>query len=214
MRLMTFLLLAAAAAFPLALVLLQSPFAETHFEFDREQDFFGIVQPIALPTVALNDGSSAVLVGTGKRGYVLSNDVRPGARVSFTGKLIEGRGNKLIEVASPLRAISAQHVPDGATPVQVEIQGEIVDSKCFVGVMNPGSGKVHRGCAARCLHGGIPPALVSQNGDLYYLLDSAGEPILPGWASSHAGEQFIVQGPSASMSGMRVLWIHTARPVE
>ena len=26
--------------------------------------------------------------------------------------------------------------------------------------MNPGSGKVHRDCAARCISGGIPPALL------------------------------------------------------
>ena len=40
------------------------------------------------------------------------------------------------------------------------LAGEIVDSKCYLGVMNPGNGKVHRDCAARCLSGGIPPAFV------------------------------------------------------
>ena len=37
--------------------------------------------------------------------------------------------------------------------------GEIVDSKCFFGVMNPGELKPHRACAVRCLSGGIPPVL-------------------------------------------------------
>jgi hypothetical protein len=37
--------------------------------------------------------------------------------------------------------------------------GEIVDSKCFFGVMNPGELKPHRACAARCISGGIPPVL-------------------------------------------------------
>ena len=37
-----------------------------------------------------------------------------------------------------------------------ELSGEIVDGKCYLGVMNPGSGKVHRDCAARCLSGGVP----------------------------------------------------------
>jgi hypothetical protein len=27
------------------------------------------------------------------------------------------------------------------------LTGEIVDSKCYLGVMNPGQGKVHRDCA-------------------------------------------------------------------
>jgi hypothetical protein len=62
------------------------------------------------------------------------------------------------------------------TPIRV--RGEIVDSKCYGGVMNPGRGKVHRDCAVRCLSGGIPPVLVSENeaGDttLYLLVDFDG----------------------------------------
>lgn len=42
----------------------------------------------------------------------------------------------------------------------VTLQGEIVDSKCYLGVMNPGNLSVHRDCAARCLSGGIPPSFV------------------------------------------------------
>jgi hypothetical protein len=42
----------------------------------------------------------------------------------------------------------------------VQWTGEIVDSKCYLGVMNPGNGKVHRDCAARCISGGIPPAFL------------------------------------------------------
>ena len=53
------------------------------------------------------------------------------------------------------------------------LAGEIVDSKCFLGVMNPGAGKVHRACAAMCLTGGMPPMLVITDavGDRYgYML--------------------------------------------
>ena len=45
------------------------------------------------------------------------------------------------------------------------ITGEIVDPKCFFGVMKPGYGKVHLSCAVRCIAGGIPPILVSANED-------------------------------------------------
>jgi hypothetical protein len=45
----------------------------------------------------------------------------------------------------------------------VTLTGEIVDSKCFLGVMKPGYGKVHRACASLCLLGGMPPMLVSKN---------------------------------------------------
>ena len=60
----------------------------------------------------------------------------------------------------------------GAEPSDslVTITGEIVDSKCFLGVMVPGSGKTHKECASLCLRGGIPPAV--------YVRDEAGRSAL------------------------------------
>jgi hypothetical protein len=52
----------------------------------------------------------------------------------------------------------------------VAVTGEIVDSKCYLGVMNPGQGKVHRDCAARCLSGGIPPIFITTDGHEQFLL--------------------------------------------
>jgi hypothetical protein len=52
----------------------------------------------------------------------------------------------------------------------VTLSGEIVDSKCYLGVMNPGQGKVHRDCAARCLSGGIPPIFITTDGRQQLLL--------------------------------------------
>jgi hypothetical protein len=43
---------------------------------------------------------------------------------------------------------------------ETTLTGEIVDSKCYLGVMNPAQGKVHRDCAARCISGAIPPAFI------------------------------------------------------
>jgi hypothetical protein len=48
---------------------------------------------------------------------------------------------------------------------EVTLSGEIIDSKCFMGVMKPGEGKVHRACAAMCIAGGIPPLLVVNQSD-------------------------------------------------
>ena len=43
--------------------------------------------------------------------------------------------------------------------------GEIVDSKCFLGVMKPGHLKPHRSCAVRCISGGVPPVLLVRDAD-------------------------------------------------
>ena len=59
--------------------------------------------------------------------------------------------------------------------------GEIVDSKCFLGVMNPGQLTPHRACAIRCISGGVPPVLLvrQRNGPAIYLLlvSADGKPV-------------------------------------
>lgn len=61
------------------------------------------------------------------------------------------------------------------------VAGEIVDPKCFFGVMNPAYGKIHRSCAIRCISGGIPPVLaIKENGnyvDYYFVTDDNGMPV-------------------------------------
>lgn len=63
----------------------------------------------------------------------------------------------------------------------VTLVGEIVDSKCYLGVMNPGRFLPHRACAIRCISGGIPPAFLVSSGptssECYLLVSSQGEPL-------------------------------------
>jgi hypothetical protein len=54
--------------------------------------------------------------------------------------------------------------PETETVGPVNLVGELVDTKCFLGVMRPATGKVHRACAIRCLSGGIPPAILVKSG--------------------------------------------------
>jgi hypothetical protein len=68
-----------------------------------------------------------------------------------------------------------------ADSANIALHGEIVDSKCFLGVMNPGEGTVHRDCARVCLRGGMPPMLLVRGARaeeaLVLLVDDAGAPI-------------------------------------
>src|SRR6266513_1903853 len=77
-----------------------------------------------------------------------------------------------------------QRFSDSTNPVRLGQQtlvGEIVDSKCYLGVMNPGQLTTHRACAIRCISGGIPPVLLVRQKDgpaIYLLLVSAdGKPV-------------------------------------
>ena len=84
-------------------------------------------------------------------------------------------------------SIQATNVtPDGPLPQPMSLGkqtfvGEIVDSKCFLGVMNPGQLTPHRACAIRCISGGVPPVLLVRQKDspaIYLLLVSAdGKPV-------------------------------------
>lgn len=81
---------------------------------------------------------------------------------------------------------AAAAAPDGAETDRRHVRantvvGEIVDTKCYLGAMKPGRGKPHRDCAALCIRGGIPAALLVRTTtgerELLHLVDLAGRPL-------------------------------------
>lgn len=141
----------------------QEEFAPSHFDFGVYRTYVGVM--ISEPVPMLLDGPRAyLLAGPGKHG--ISDHVRPmqGRRVEIRGSLAENGPDALIEVdPSQIRTGEAAPVPVRLALGPASLKGEIVDSKCHFGVMNPGRGKVHRDCAVRCISGGIPPALLVRN---------------------------------------------------
>jgi hypothetical protein len=181
-------LTASAVCAALILVWVQRPFAPSFFEFQKYRDFAGIVEEFPYPSLLVRtDGpflSRRLLVAPGKNGaseMVRSLDRRP---VRLKGSLIYRQDDVMIEVVPG--SISEGSVPPGMLdePLNlghVALKGEIADSKCYLGVMNPGSGKVHRDCAVRCISGGIPPSFLVRDsrGDVRALLltGPAGHPL-------------------------------------
>ncbi len=91
---------------------------------------------------------------------------RDGEYVSLRGVRI-ARGNQTMAELVPGSIVSGsapprtdRRIPDVEELGRRTLIGEIVDSKCFLGAMNPGILETHRGCAIRCLNGGILPLLV------------------------------------------------------
>ena len=173
-------LLAMTAA--LVLVVGQMPFASSAFEYGKLTSVEGIVVTRPFPTLLVarpgqvgqqGKYSRYLLVAPGKHGaddLVAGFD---GKQVRLQGQLIYREGRTMLEIVpSSIVVIDIQPtiqetIRDLGT---VTLTGEIVDSKCYLGVMNPGQGKVHRDCAARCLSGGIPPILVTTDGREQFLL--------------------------------------------
>jgi hypothetical protein len=147
-----------------ALVLAQKPFAPSVFEYQRYREHRGWLTLNPYPTL-IEDGRSYLLAAQGKHGWDtpgLADKV-----ISLKGALVRRREGQMLEVL-PGSERSEQDAGNGPKEFllgEVNLRGEIVDTKCFLGVMNPGNGKVHRECATRCISGGIPPGFLVQDED-------------------------------------------------
>ncbi len=156
----------------LLLAAAQKPFAPAVFEYGEPRTFTGRLQVSPIPMLwvlppdrhALVASAGYALVAEGKHGAGLAAAPWQGRVVRLSGTLIRRGGRGMIEIEpgsiEPWSG-SAPPLPLGVRLGPVTIDGVIADSKCYLGVMNPGEGKVHRDCAVRCLAGGVPPLLLT-----------------------------------------------------
>src|SRR2546426_8190764 len=168
------------------------------FEWGKVKPFSGILKSQPYPHLLVSrpgthgappSFSSYYLVKPFKFGLDAETANRlDGQMVGLKGTLIYRGNQTMIEVADgSIKSIAdstIQRFNDSTNPVRLGQQtlvGEIVDSKCYLGVMNPGQLTTHRACAIRCISGGIPPVLLVRqtNGPaLYFLLVSSdGRPV-------------------------------------
>jgi hypothetical protein len=139
----------------------QHPFAASTFEYRQYHDYDGAIVESPYP-ILVNRQARYLLVAPGKHG---ASELVTGlnlGNVELRGSLIRRGDDKMLEIVpGSIRTTSGQVKLDERVSLgHVSLTGEIVDSKCYLGVMNPGNGKVHRDCAVRCISGGIPPALI------------------------------------------------------
>ena len=174
---------------------LQKPFNNHKFELGKVVQIQGTYYDSPFPVLVAEGenlplGISPVimLVGYGKFGADgIMNNIQQktgslsGHRITLTGTLIYGSGKTLMELTkkeNSLVSVSDER-PLYTSLLKAgditKITGEILDPKCYFGVMKPGEGKVHKSCAIRCISGGIPPVLRHETGDAtnpyqYYVL--------------------------------------------
>ncbi|MDE0472468.1 MAG: hypothetical protein OXH57_11055 [Ekhidna sp.] len=181
----------------------QKPYEKSEYEYQVIQELSGyLVQDPVWGIRIKEDGmiKTIPLVGYGKKGpgFTLSkmmenHSLGEGTKVTLRGRLTHFQGKYLMELTELKnslvssgdvvmlldREISMKGIKD--------LEGEIVDPKCFFGVMNPATKAVHRSCAIRCISGGMPPMLaIREDGqfvDYYFLhgkdMQSISQSILP-----------------------------------
>lgn len=166
-------LLVLAAVVALLTTAAQRPFSRAVFEFGSPRLFEGVIRMTPQPHLEVErPGRDAgvsryLLVAPGKHGARGEVGGFAGRRVRLSGTLVYRGDETLLEVVpGSLEEISRVDAPEPEVAVGFfTVAGEIVDSKCFLGVMKPGERKVHRACASLCIRGGIPPLLVVDDAD-------------------------------------------------
>jgi hypothetical protein len=188
-------LLALAVFTSVALAVSQRMIGQSVFEWGTSKTFSGTLQTQPYPQLLVprpgNAGglpqfSTYHLVAPWKFGLNREALARlSGKSVKLKGTLIY-RGNQTMVETKPewiqeSDKSSAIPLPQTTRIGRQTLVGEIVDSKCFLGVMNPGQLTPHRACAIRCISGGIPPVLLVRQKDgpatCLLLVSSDGKPV-------------------------------------
>jgi nitrite reductase/ring-hydroxylating ferredoxin subunit/DMSO/TMAO reductase YedYZ heme-binding membrane subunit len=169
-------LLLASAALAALLAALQEPFGPGTFEYGVRRRFEGLIRERPFPVLlvsrpgrtasAVPEVSRYPLVDFGKWGAHDAVAGLDGQRVRLRGSLIFREDRTMIEIEPGSVEVfpSAPSEPTMGTLLEQlgrqTLRGEIVDSKCYLGVMKPAREKPHRACASLCIRGGIPPLLI------------------------------------------------------
>lgn len=189
--LLTLVVCAGASGLAMGVFLAQQSLPEAGYR--GREDIEGILLAEPYPMVYVpgeaGEGTMVVLTGHPKFGIPPERAAElDGQAVQLNGanlrrgdaRLFQTRvGGKGLRAADPATTISdpvGWTVPTVESLGEYRLQGEIVDSKCFTGAMKPGDGKIHKGCGAFCLIGGIPPYFVTYHEDgsfTHYLLANA-----------------------------------------
>jgi len=180
--------------FGLVFVFGQQPFAKSFFEFGNVKDFEGTIQAHPIPFLLTEKAEKNNGLPTFER-IPLVAEFKHGADKlvqDFNGQRVKLKGTKIYRDDLQMIEIAADSIVkiDGEAQKSNEkeeslgtqtLKGEIVDSKCYLGVMNPGQSKPHRDCAVNCLRGGIPALFVVKdtggNVSELWLLGSDGKPV-------------------------------------
>lgn len=149
------------------------------FEWGTVRTFSGILQTqpvphLLVPRPGKTDGlpqfSTYYLVAPWKFGLDTGSIAALNGRaVTLRGTLIHRDNQAMVETQPEWIQADTKDATNSiprAVPLgRQTFTGEIVDSKCYLGVMNPGRLIPHRACAIRCISGGVPPVLLVRRRD-------------------------------------------------
>lgn len=168
------------------------------WDLDETTELRGTIRDVGYPVLMVeSDGqplTPVLLVGELKSGVRDQlGEAMNGAEVVIRGNTITRDGLRMLSLAGA-DAITIERPGSGierADGQRVELRGEIMDSKCYLGAMKPGQGKTHKACAILCVRGGVPPVLIGPEGA--HVLTSDDGALESRWLE-FIGEPVVIQG--------------------
>jgi hypothetical protein len=229
-----FSMMAVCIVIGLVLVFNQRKFSTANFEYGSNTTLEGYIftEPFSHMLVPIGKDihnkelyQTILLVGEGKAGADSVVKVvkerggkkMDGMKVSLTGFLLYGNGKALLQVNTNNMGIKFSDEQLSALPQMASLQdtsvtGEIVDPKCYFGVMKPGEGKAHRSCAIRCIAGGIPPVF-NTNSDYFLLMNEKNE-VLHSEVSNVVGDKLTLTGKVVTWNDWKILQVESSQIVQ
>lgn len=198
-KLFVFLMILLVVVVASAYVLNQKGFLSSTTELGSVSEVKGVLYRYPVPMLKVKTADNAfqnlLLCGFGKDDALETLDTLASKlgnleeyEVTLKTSLFYYDGHTIMEVPFSSNKMATYEKLDNPLPErrieeigEVSLKGQIVDSKCYLGVMKPGFGKIHRSCGVRCVSGGIPALLVTNNGrgeqDYFILIGPNGEMI-------------------------------------
>jgi hypothetical protein len=211
----------------------QRKFSPSVFDYGINSTVEGYYSEKPVPHIAvplgINSGGkelfqNVLLVGFGKAGATnVMTKLRSrkgksleGAKIELTGFMIYGNGKALLQITEEDNS-NIVFLAGATAPVQIldtagvtTLNGEIVDPKCYFGVMKPGEGKTHRSCAIRCIAGGIPPVFHASDREEYFLIVNENWQPVNEEVLNLVGDQITITGKEIVWNDWRILKVNTA----
>lgn len=208
------------------LALSQKGFPPGTFELGKLTQMTGFVEMNPIPMLRLeksNGYENILLIGFGKFGADSTLvEMERFHKMRFDENIVTLEGTriqlgdmKLLELTE--KKFSLVNFESGSPSVKLQKNlidqqsrpGEVIDPKCYFGVMKPGEGKTHRSCAIRCISGGIPPVLKTGNEDdlsYVFILDEDGQSCQSDWAPLAGLKNTVVTGNVYDWNGWQVMY--------
>jgi len=194
----------------------------SEFTFGNIQEYEGTFHMLPVPRLTI-EHEDHLLIDFGKfsasrsiKEYEQLHNVQLDQTIlRIEGSPISYNGRNLIELSNQLASILEHKSSSSNSNFEkielgsISLKGEVLDAKCFFGVMNPGDGPVHKFCAALCIEGGIPAVIYDETIDEYYIIKGENGLDINEQLVPLAGEIVRLSGNSYSINNWRYVDVNS-----